>query len=49
MLRITFTCFSPILNKTFTNVEIFEDMARFRTYAYALYSGNWEIVSTETI
>tara|TARA_R110000822_G_scaffold17178_4_gene57950 strand:+ start:807 stop:1178 length:372 start_codon:yes stop_codon:yes gene_type:complete len=48
MLKITFKCFSPILNKTFVNVKAVKTMEDFRLYAYSLFSGNWEIISVET-
>lgn len=41
----TFTTFSPLLKKTFTQVKEFDTEADFRLYATALYSGNWSLVS----
>jgi hypothetical protein len=45
MKTYTFNTYSPILNKTFTQVKTFASDSDFRLYAYALYSGNWELVS----
>lgn len=44
-ITITFRTFSPLLNKTFTNVKTVRSLADFNLYARALYSGNFEIVS----
>jgi len=47
MLKITYTCFEPCLNRTFQNVKVVSTMADFRLFAYANYSGNWSIVDVE--
>jgi hypothetical protein len=47
MQKYTFTTYSPILKKTFTQVEWFSSMANFRLYAMALYSAGWELLSVE--
>ena len=45
MKNYTFQVFSPLLNKTFTNVASFASESDFRLYVYALYSGNWKLIS----
>ena len=47
ILNITFDVYSPILKETFRNKRTFRSMEDFRLHAYALYSGNWSIVSVE--
>jgi hypothetical protein len=47
MKKYTFSVYSPILEKEFINSEYFTSEANFRTYALALYSGNWQLLSVE--
>ena len=47
MKKYTFLVYSPILKKEFINSEYFTSEANFRTYALALYSGNWHLISVE--
>lgn len=46
MFKITFYCFSTILNKGFVNVEIHKSMADANLRAMAL---NWTIQSVEQL
>jgi hypothetical protein len=45
-LRITFTVFSAVLKKSFTNVELHRSIADARLRALAL---GWQIASVEAI
>jgi len=47
MLTVTYRVFEKDLNRTFVNVKVVRSMADFRLFAYALHSGNWEIVSID--
>ena len=47
MKKYTFLVYSPILKKEFINFEYFASDANFRLYAFALYSGNWSLISVE--
>jgi hypothetical protein len=47
MKTYTFTIYSPILNKSFTDAKEFKNEADFRLYVTALYSGNWSLISAE--
>ena len=47
MKKYTFSVYSPILGKEFINSEYFTSEANFRTYALALYSGNWQLLLVE--
>ena len=49
MLRVTYTTFSTVLNRSFTDVKVVESMADFRLFAYALFHGHWSILSVEEI
>ena len=46
MIRVTFTVFSRILNKEFTNVEDHKSIEDARLRAYAL---NWTISKVEKL
>jgi len=45
MKTYTFTVYSAVLKKTYTNTAEFKSDADFRLYATAMYSGNWNLVS----
>jgi len=45
MKKYTFDVYSPILKKTFRNVREFASESDFRLHCFALYSGNWSLVS----
>ena len=45
MRKYTYLVYSPILKKTFTHERSFESDADFRLHCYALYSGNWKLLS----
>ena len=45
MLTVTYRVFEKDLNRTFENVKTVRTMEDFRLFAYAMHSGNWEIVS----
>jgi hypothetical protein len=47
MKTYTFTIYSPILNKSFTDAKEFKSEADFKLYVTALYSGNWSLVSAK--
>jgi len=46
MLKVTFYCFSQVLNKSFVNVEYHKSIDNARLRAMAL---NWTIQSVEQI
>jgi hypothetical protein len=47
MKTYTFTIYSPILNKSFTDAKKFKSEADFKLYVTALYSGNWSLISAK--
>ena len=49
MIRITFTTFSELLNKEFTDSKTVKSMADFNLFNLALFHGRANIVSTETL
>jgi len=49
MIKVTYTTFSPVLDKSFTDTKTVKTISDFRTFAIALFHGNWEIVKTEKV
>ena len=45
MKKYIYLVYSPILEKTFTHERSFESEADLRLHCYALYSGNWKLIS----
>ena len=45
MIEVTYETYSPILDKSFTQVESFRCYDDFRLRAIALYSANWTVIS----
>jgi len=46
-MKITYKTFCPTLKRTFVDTRTFRTMEDFRLFAYALFSGNWEIISVD--
>lgn len=45
MKTYTFSTYEPALGRTFIQERQFASEADFRLYCYALYSGNWSLIS----
>jgi len=49
MIKVTYSTYSPLLNRHFTDVKMVNTMADFRLFATALFHGNWSIISVVDI
>jgi len=49
MLKVTYNTYSSILDKSFVDTKIVQNISDFKLFAYALFSGNWSIISVENL
>jgi hypothetical protein len=47
MKTYTYTVYSAVLKKSFTNTGEFKSDSDFKLFATAMYSGNWNLVSVK--
>jgi hypothetical protein len=45
MKNYTFEVYSPLLGKSYIHQRRFESESDFRLYCYALWSGNWRLIT----
>jgi hypothetical protein len=45
MIKVTYSTYSPLLNRHFTDVKMVNTMADFRLFATALFHANWSVIS----